>query len=64
MQDRVDKGLISVAMVLLVGIVVLGVGHFMGNRIAFYVGVLVILMGVFTGIQLLVVRNGSRRIRR
>ena len=50
-QSRVDGGMIIVASVLLLGIVVLAVGHFTGNRIAFYAGVLVTLAGVFTGIQ-------------
>ena len=60
-QDRVGKGLIVMACVLLLGIVVLAVGHFSGNRIAFYAGLLVILAGVITGIQQLVVRKQSRR---
>ena len=64
MKSGADKGLISVATVLLVGIVVLAVGRYAGNRTAFYAGVLVILVGFFTGIQLLVVRSGSRRNRR
>jgi uncharacterized membrane protein HdeD (DUF308 family) len=43
--------MIIIASVLLLGIVILAVGHFTGNRIALYAGVLVTLTGVFTGIQ-------------
>jgi len=60
-QSQVGKGLIVVACVLLLGIVVLAVGHSSGNRIAFYAGVLVTLVGVLTGIQQLVVHKHSRR---
>ncbi len=49
------------ASVLLVGIVVLAAGHFSGNRLAFYAGVLVTLAGVLTGIQEVVVNNHSWR---
>ncbi len=60
-QSQVAKGLIVIAFVLLVGVVVLAVGHFSGNRIAFYAGVFITLAGVLTGIQQLVARNHSWR---
>jgi hypothetical protein len=56
-QSQVDKGMISIASVLLLGIVVLAAGHFSGNRIAFYAGVLVTLTGVSAGIQRLIVQG-------
>ena len=62
-QSRVDKGMIGLASVLLLGIVVLAAGHFSGNRIAFYVGVLVTLMGVSIGIQRLIVQGQSWRMK-
>jgi len=58
-QSQVDKGMISIASVLLLGIVVLAAGHFSGNRIALYAGVLVTLTGVFTGIQRLTAHGPS-----
>ena len=63
-ESQVDKGMISIASVLLVGIVVLAAGHFSGNRIAFYAGVLVTLTGVFTGIQRIIVQGESWRTKR
>jgi uncharacterized membrane protein HdeD (DUF308 family) len=56
--------MISIASVLLVGIVVLAAGHFSGNRIAFYAGVLVTLTGVVTGIQRIIVQGESWRTKR
>ena len=64
MHNWFDKGLIWIASVLLLGIVVLAVGYFTGNRIAFYVGILVTLAGVFTGIQQIVVRGHIRQAKR
>lgn len=54
-QKLVSSGMIWTATVLLVGIVVLAAGHYQGNRIAFYAGVLVTLAGVLAGVQQLVV---------
>ena len=42
------------ATVLLLGIVVLAAGHFSGNRILFFAGLLTTLAGVFTGIRELI----------
>jgi len=47
----VDKGMLIIASVLLLGIVVLAVGHFTGNRIAFYAGLLTTLAGVLSGVH-------------
>jgi hypothetical protein len=63
-QSQVDKGMIIIASVLLLDIVVLAAGHFTGNRIAFYAGVLVTLTGIFTGIQRLIVQGESWRTKR
>jgi hypothetical protein len=60
-QSRVDKGMIGIASVLLLGIVVLAAGYLTGNRIAFYAGVLVTLAGVSAGIQRLIVQGDSWR---
>lgn len=51
-----DRALITIALVLLAGIVVLALGHFTGNRIEFYTGLLVILVGVLTGIVRIIAR--------
>lgn len=51
MRSRIDKGSVAIAVVLLVGVVVLAAGHFLGNRIAFYAGAVIILAGVLTGMQ-------------
>jgi hypothetical protein len=64
MQSRVDRGWITVALVLLVGVVVLAAARISGNRVAFYAGMLVILIGVLTGIQRLIVRGGPSRNKR
>ena len=64
MRSRVDRGLITVALVLLVGIVVLAAARISGNRVAFYAGMLVILIGVLTGIQRLIVHGGPSRTKR
>jgi hypothetical protein len=63
-HSQFDKGLISIASVLLLGIVVLAAGHFSGNRITFYAGVFVTLAGVLAGIQRLIVQGGTRWTRR
>jgi hypothetical protein len=64
MQNRVDRGLITVAVVLLVGVVVLAAARVSGNRVAFYAGMLVILIGVLTGIQRIIVHGGPSRTKR
>ena len=56
-QSRVDKGMMGIASVLLLGIVVLAAGYLTGNRIAFYAGVLVTLAGGSAGIQRLIVQG-------
>jgi uncharacterized membrane protein HdeD (DUF308 family) len=56
--------MISIASVLLLGIVGLATGFFSGSKIAFYAGVLVTLTGVLTGIQRLVVHGESWRMKR
>ncbi len=54
-RKQAGKGLLITALVLLAGIVVLAVGYFSGNRVAFYAGLLITLAGVLIGIQQLVV---------
>ena len=56
-QKPVDKGMIIIALVLLLGIALLAIGFFSGNKIAFYVGILITLAGVLTGIQRLIVHS-------
>ncbi len=63
-QSPVDKGMISIASVLLLGIVVLAAGYFSGHRVPFYAGVLITLSGIITGIQRLIVQGESRRTKR
>ena len=58
-QKPVDTGMIIIASVLLLGIVLLATGFFSGNKIAFYVGILITLAGVLTGIQRLIVHGQS-----
>lgn len=60
-HTKVDTGLVWISAVLLVGILALAVGHFTGNRLAFYAGLLVTLAGVFTGIQRLLLRDRSEK---
>jgi hypothetical protein len=57
MQHRVGAGLIWTAAVLLVGIVVLAAGYYTGSRVAFYLGAVVTLAGVLSGIRLVVLRD-------
>jgi hypothetical protein len=58
MQHRVGAGLVWTAVVLLVGIAVLAAGYYMGSRVAFYIGAVVTLSGVLTGIRQVVLRDG------
>ena len=63
-ERQVDKRMIGIAVVLLLGIIVLAVGFFRGNKIALYAGVLVTLTGVGTGIQRLIVHGEPWRKKR
>jgi len=63
-ERQVDKWMISIAVVLLLGIVVLAAGFFRGNKSALYAGVLVTLTGVGMGIQRLIVQGEPRRKKR
>ena len=49
--------MVSTAVVLLLGIVILAAGHYSDNRVAFYAGMLATLAGVLMGIQQLLLRG-------
>jgi len=48
-----------IAVVLLAGILVLGVGYGSGHRIWFYAGLLITLAGVLVGVQKIILSGGS-----
>jgi hypothetical protein len=56
-HSQVSWSLIWMAMVLLLGVLLLGVGHFQHNTSAFYAGALVTLAGVLNGVLQRVVRR-------
>lgn len=56
-SKTVSTAMISIASVCLVGIVLIAVGWSSGNRVLWYIGLMVTLVGVFTGIQRLVLRG-------
>lgn len=63
-ERRVGAALVWTTVVLLLGIVILAIGHYSDNRVAFYAGMFVTLAGVLTGIQQLLLSTklpGSRR---
>jgi len=55
---QVGASSVRIALVLLLGIIILGWGYSAGNRIGFYVGLLVTLAGVLTGIVRVVLPRG------
>jgi protein-S-isoprenylcysteine O-methyltransferase Ste14 len=63
-QGKVSTGFIVTAVVLLLGIVVLAVGHFSCNRPAFYAGLLITVAGALVGIQQFIAHGGSWRSKR
>lgn len=50
---------IVISLILLVGLVILGYGYYLENRVAFYLGLMVTVGGVLTGIIQLTQRGGS-----
>ena len=59
-ESQVDRWMISIAVVLLLGIVVLAAGFFKGNKSALYAGVLVTLTGVGMGVHRLIVQGEDK----
>ena len=55
----VSSGLVWMAVVLLAGVLILGIGYFDRNDIAFYSGVFVIIGGVINGMTHLVAHRAS-----
>ena len=58
-RSQVGKGMIIIASVLLLGLVVLSVGYFKVDHIAFYAGLLITLAGVLMGVQCLMMNDES-----
>lgn len=58
-SKTVGTATILIASVLLTGIVLTAVGWSSGNRVLWYIGLMVTLVGVFTGIQRLVLHGGG-----
>lgn len=57
-SKTVGTGTILIASVLLLGVVLIAVGRFTGNRVFWYAGLMFTLAGMFTEIQRLVLRSG------
>jgi len=58
-QERVGKGLIAMAAMLLPGIVIVTVGYVQPSSMALHVGLLITLAGVLTGILQLLTQDRS-----
>jgi hypothetical protein len=56
---RVGTGFLWTAVALLLGILVLGIGHYSDNRVVFYAGVLITLAGVLNGVRQILPRGES-----
>ncbi len=57
--QRVTRGLLSLAVVLLIGVLLIAYGYYHPSRIALYAGSLLTVGGVIAGIIRLVARGGG-----
>jgi len=49
-NGRITLGMTVIAAIMLIGIILIGFGHFENSTIAFYVGLLMTLAGILMGI--------------
>jgi len=58
-RSRATKGQLYLAVVLLLGLLLVGYGYFQESKIGLWIGLLVIVAGVLKGVMHIVTRGGS-----
>jgi hypothetical protein len=59
--ERVTRGRLGLAVVLLIGVLTIAYGYYRPSRVAEYAGLLLTLVGIIMGVVAIVIRGGERQ---